>query len=126
MINFFLGQLSNSDLALAGFGVLYGLVRTLLSPVRDLVQTTQTLVHSREELRVMFQFTLKTVLFFVALAVVSFNSPLRGIILGKVMGLTLELSTYVTPGGKLAFLAAIFWGYSSLLRGTLSAMRRTG
>jgi Na+-driven multidrug efflux pump len=55
-----------------------------------------------------------------------FYSPLRGIILGKVMGLTPELRTYVTPGAQLAFLTAIFWGYSAMLRGALSAMRRTG
>lgn len=126
VINFFVGQLSNSDLALAGFGVVYGLVRTLLSPIRNLVQTTQTLVHSNKDLKLMFQFTLKVVLFSVTLVVLLFYSPLRGIILEKVMGLTPELSTYATPGVKLAFLTAISWGYSSVLRGTLSAMRRTG
>ena len=126
VINFFVGQLSNSDLALAGFGVVYGLVRTLLSPVRNLVQTTQTLVHSRQELKPMFQFTLQAVLFFVALVALFFFSPLREVILKKIMGLTPELSAYVTPGIKLAFLTAIFWGYAAMLRGTLSAMRRTG
>jgi len=74
----------------------------------------------------MFQFTLKTVLIFVAIVFVLFFSPLRSIILGNVMGLTIELNRYVTPGAKLTFLVAIFWGYSALLRGILSAMRRTG
>jgi Na+-driven multidrug efflux pump len=126
VINIFLGHLSNPDLALAGFGVVIGLVRAFLSPLRNLVQTAQTLVHSREDLKAMFQFTSKTVLFFVAVAFVLFSSHLRGIILGNVMGLTPELSMYVTPGIKLTFLVAIFWGYSALLRGILSAMRRTG
>lgn len=126
VINFFLGQLSNPDLALAGFGVVVGLVRAILSPLRNLVQTAQTLVRSREELKVMFQFTLKTVLFFVAIVIVLFCSPLQSIILGKVMGLNLELSRYATPGIRLTFLVAIFWGYAALLRGILSAMRRTG
>jgi len=125
-INFFLGRLSNPDLALAGFGVVMGLVRTILSPLRNLVQTAQTLVRSREELKVMLRFTLATVSFFVAVVLVLFFSPLRSVILAKVMGLNPELSRYAAPGVKLTFLMAIFWGYSGLLRGILSAMRRTG
>jgi Na+-driven multidrug efflux pump len=124
-INFFLGQLSNPDLALAGFGVVVGMVRAILSPLRNLVQTAQTLVRSREELKVMFQFTLKTVLFFAAIVFVLFYSPLRGVILGNVMGLKFELNQYATPGIRLTFLVAIFWGYAALLRGILSAMRLT-
>ncbi len=123
-INLFLGQLSNPDLALAGFGVVNGLVRAFMSPLRNLAQTAQTLIHSHEEMKVMFQFTLRTVLFFVVFVFVFFLSPLRDIILGNVMGLTIELNRYVTPGAKLSFLLAIFWGYSALLRGILSAMRR--
>jgi progressive ankylosis protein len=125
-INFFLGQLSNPDLALAGFGIANGLMRTFLSPLRNLVQTAQALIRSREDLKVMFQFAFKTVLFFVAIVFLMFYSPLRGLILEKIMGLTLELSQYAIPGVKLTFLVAIFWGYSALLRGMLAAMRRTG
>ncbi len=125
-VNFFLGQLPNPDLALAGFGIVTGLIRAILSPLRNLVQTAQTLVRSREELRIMFNFTLKTVLFFVAAVLLLFYSPLRSAILEKVMGLTPELTQYSIPGLKLTFLVAIFWGYSALLRGILSAMRRTG
>jgi len=125
-INLFLGQLSNPDLALAGFGVVNGLVRAFMSPLRNLIQTAQTLIHSYEEMKVMFQFTLRTVIFFVVFVFVLFFSPLRDIILGNVMGLSIELNSYVTPGAKLSFLIAIFWGYSALLRGILSAMRRTG
>jgi len=126
VINFFLGQLSNPDLALAGFGIVYGLVRVFLMPIRNLVQTTQALVRSRDDLRIMFGFTFRAVLFFVAIVLLSFYTPLRGVILEKVMGLTLELYRYSIPGVKLAFLVAIFWAYSAMLRGVLSAMRRTG
>ncbi|MFC1814526.1 hypothetical protein ACFL0M_01015 [Thermodesulfobacteriota bacterium] len=125
-INFFLGQLSNPDLALAGFGVASGLMRAFLAPLRNLVQTAQALVRSREDLQIMFKFTFKTVLFFVVTVFLLFYSPVRGIILKKVMGLTLELSQYIIPGVKLTFLVVIFWGYAALLRGILSAMRRTG
>jgi len=125
-INFSLGQLSNPDLALAGFGIVNGLMRTCLSPLRNLIQTAQALVRSREDLKIMFTFTFRTLLFFIAIVILLFYSPLRKVILENIMGLTLELSQYTTPGLKLTFLMAIFWGYSSLLRGLLSAMRRTG
>jgi len=57
----------------------------------------------------MFQFAFYTVLFFVAIVFLMFYSPLRGLILEKVMGLTLELSEYTIPGVRLTFLVAIFW-----------------
>jgi Na+-driven multidrug efflux pump len=67
-----------------------------------------------------------TVLIFIGIVFLLYYTPLQGIILGKVMGLTPELSQYAAPGLKLTFLVAFFWGYSALLRGVLSAMRRTG
>ena len=126
LINAIISRLTDGTLALAGFGVVNGLARCFLSPLRNLVQTAQTLIRSHEEIKVMLQFTSKTVLFFVALMVVLFFSPLRAVILGKVMGLNSELSRYVTAGTRMTFLLAIFWGYSALLRGILSGMRRTG
>ena len=42
------------------------------------------------------------------------------------MGLTPELSAYSTPAVRLIFTVAVFWAISSLLRGILSAMRKTG
>jgi len=125
-INFFLGQLSNPDLALAGFGVVNGLINVFLSPLRNLVYAAQTFFRSLEALKVLFQFALTAVLFFVVVIFVLFFSPLQGYIVDNLMGLNLELNRYVTPGLKLTFLLAIFWGASAFLRGALSAIRRTG
>lgn len=125
-MNFFLGQLSNPDLALAGFGVVQGLVNTFLAPCRNLIHCAQTFVVSIKSLRLMFRFTLIMVLFFVSFMVVLFLSPLRELILEGIMGLHMELKRYVVPGIQLAFMVAIFWGSSAFLRGVLSAMRRTG
>lgn len=41
------------------------------------------------------------------------------------MGLPVKLSTYATPGVQMILLVVIVWGYSSLFRGLLSAMRKT-
>lgn len=125
VLNFFLGQLKNPDLAIASFGIVYGLVRIILAGPRNLVQTSQSLVHSLQDLRAMFQFTFGLILFYCGLIFVLFYTPLNEWILGVVMGLTAELSGYCKNAVKLIFLIAIFWGTTATLRGTLSSMRKT-
>ena len=125
VLNFFLGQLKNPDLAIASFGIVYGLVRIILAGPRNLVQTSQSLVHGREDLRAMFQFTFGLILFYCGLIFVLFYTPLNEWILEVVMGLTAELSGYCQNAVKLIFLIAIFWATTATLRGTLSSMRKT-
>jgi len=125
IINIFLGRLSNPDLAIAGFGVTYAIVRAILAPLKSLVQTAQTLLRCREDLVVLLKFTAWLQLLFVGFIFGLFYTPLRIPVLGGVMGLTSELCNYVTPGLRLTFLVAIFWGFSSLFRGMLSAVRST-
>jgi len=125
VLNFFLGQLKNPDLAIASFGIVYGLVRIILAGPRNLVQTSQSLVHGREDLRAMFQFTIGLILLYCGLIFVLFYTPLNEWILEVVMGLTAELSGYCRNAVKLIFLIAIFWATTATLRGTLSSMRKT-
>ena len=125
VLNFFLGQLKNPDLAIASFGIVYGLVRIILAGPRNLVQTSQSLVHGREDLRAMFQFTFGLILFYCGLIFMLFYTPLNEWILEVVMGLTAELSGYCQNAVKLIFLIAIFWATTATLRGTLSSMRKT-
>jgi len=125
IINIFLGQLLNPDLAIAGFGVTYAIVRAILAPLKSLVQTAQTLLRRREDLAVLLKFTAWLQLIFAGIIFVLFYTPARVPVLDGVMGLTVELRDYVTPGLRLAFLVAIFWAFSSLFRGMLSAVRST-
>lgn len=125
IINIFLGRLSNPDLAIAGFGVAYAIVRAILAPLKSLVQTAQTLLRSREDLAVLLKFTAGLQLLFVGIIFGLFYTPVRIPVLDGVMGLTVELRNYVTPGLRLTFLVAIFWPFSSLFRGMLSAVRST-
>ena len=125
VLNLFLGQLKNPDLAIASFGIVYGLVRIILAGPRNLVQTSQSLVHDRGDLRPMFQFTIGLILFYCGLIFVLFYTPLNEWILGTVMGLTAELSGYCKNAVKLIFLIAIFWATTATLRGTLTSMRKT-
>jgi len=125
VLNFFLGQLKDPDLAIASFGIVYGLMRIILAGPRNLVQTSQSLVHGRQDLRAMFQFTFGLILLYCGLIFVLFYTPLNDWILGGVMGLTAELNGYCKNAVKLIFLIAIFWATTATLRGTLSSMRKT-
>ncbi|MDF1593459.1 MAG: hypothetical protein P1P89_18270 [Desulfobacterales bacterium] len=126
IINFFLGNLANPDLAIASFGVVFGLLKLLLFPFRNLVQATQALVQKREDLRAILQFTAGMVLFYICLNFLMFYTPMRILILDSLMGLTPELSAYSTSAVRLIYIVAIFWATSSLSRGMLAAIRKTG
>jgi O-antigen/teichoic acid export membrane protein len=125
VINFFLGRLAHPDLALAAFGVVNALNSLVASPLRNLVQTAQALTHSRHDLRVMLRFAHRVTLVYVMLVGALFYTPMRDVILSGVMGLPGHLSDYATPGVQMLLLVVIVWGYASLLRGLLSAMRQT-
>ena len=125
VINFFLGRLANPDLALAAFGVVTALKSLVASPLRNMVQTAQALVHNREDMRVMLRFAHRLTLVYAILVGCLFYTPLRDVILNGIMGLPAKLSIYATPGVQMILLVVIVWGYSSLFRGLLSAMRKT-
>lgn len=125
VINFFLGRLANPDLALAAFGVVNGLKSLVASPLRNLAQTAQALVHSRADMQVILRFAHRLTLAYAVLVACLFYTPMRGVILNGVMGLPTPLSDYAAPGVYLILMVVIVWGYSSLFRGLLSAMRKT-
>lgn len=125
VLNFFLGQLANPDLAIASFGIVYGLVRIILVGPSALVQASQSLVKSREDLRAMFYFAFGLILFYCSLIFVLFYTPLNEWILDGVMGLTAELSGYCKKAVRFMFLIAVFWAVAATLRGTLASIRKT-
>lgn len=125
VINFFLGRLANPDLALAAFGVVNALNSLVASPLRNLVQTAQALVLNRTDMRVMLTFAHRLAVVYAALVLALFYTPMRDVILSGVMGLPANLSSYAAPGVQMLLLVVIVWGYSSLFRGLLSAMRKT-
>jgi Na+-driven multidrug efflux pump len=126
VINFFLGRLAHPDLALAAFGVVNALTSLVASPLRNMVQMAQALVHSRGDMHVMLRFAHRVTLVYVVLVGVLFYTPMREVILNGIMGLPEPLSRYATPGVRMVLLVVVVWGYASLLRGLLAAMRRTG
>ncbi len=125
VINIFLGRLANPDLALASFGVVHGLAGLMLSPMRNLVQTAQTLARTRADVRVLVRFTTWLVVIFTVAIGGLFFSPARGWVLRDVMGLGNELAAYSEPAVLIMFLIAGVWGYAALFRGLLASARRT-
>ncbi len=125
VINFFLGRLFRADLALAAFGVMRGLVNLLAGPVRSLAQTTQALVATREDMGVLLRFTVRVALGFAGLVILLFYTPLRGVVLEGVMGLSPELSGYIAPAMLVAVIVPLFWSFTATFRGLLAAAKRT-
>ena len=125
-INIFLGRLATAELALASFGVTQGLANVVLSPMRNLVQTAQTLARTRADLRVLLGFTHGLVALFTLGIAAVFLSPLRHWVLADVMGLRGDLLAYSEPAIMITFLVAGVWGYAALFRGLLASARRTG
>ncbi len=125
VISIFLGFLANPDLALAAFNVVYGLVSLLMSPMRNLLQTAQTLVQTRSDRRPLYLFALHLIGFFALLGIVLFYTPLEAVILVDAMGLEAELRHYCRPAMQLAFLMAAAWAFSALFRGLLAGARNT-
>jgi progressive ankylosis protein len=126
VINAFLGRLAHPDLALAAFGVVNALNSLVASPLRNMAQTAQALVHTRRDTRVMLRFAHWVTLVYVLIVAALFYTPMRDVILTRIMGLPETLSSYAAPGVRMLLLVVIAWGYASLFRGMLSAMRRTG
>jgi progressive ankylosis protein len=126
IINFFLGRLPRPELAVAAFAVLDSLMRVLLSPLRNLIHTTQALVKGRADAKVVLVFSVHmTVLF--GLIMLSLNIPyLRDLVLRDLMGLQAHMAEYVTPALQIGVLLAICMGAGGATRGMLIASKNTG
>ena len=125
-ISVFLGRLPDPDLALAAFAIVYGLAGLMLSPLRNLVQSAQTLVRLPGDRQVILKFAGQQMLFFGAVAVLLFHTPLDRLVLSDAMGLEAALEAYCAPALQFAFLMAAFWGLSAVFRGMLAGARVTG
>ena len=126
VINLFLGRLRSAELAIAAFGVVHGLVSLLMAPLRNLAQSTQTLVGRRVDVNTMLVFSAQLIAVFTLLALVLFQTPLRDTVLRSLMGLTPELAAYSEQALAISFPMAAFWGCTALFRGLLAKARTTG
>jgi Na+-driven multidrug efflux pump len=125
VISIFLGLSADPDLALAAFGIVYGLVSLLMSPLRNLVAAAQTLVKTMADRRTIHLFALHLIGFFSLIGLAIFHTPLEGYVLVDAMGLQPELRDYCLPALKFCFLMSAAWAYSAVFRGLLAGARNT-
>ncbi len=125
-VNLFLGRLARPELALAAFGLLDSLMRVLLSPLRNVIQTVQTLVRFRREVGVILAFAAIVGGGFAAMMLLFHLDAVREWALEGVMGLPPHMAEYVAPALAFGFLLALAMAASSLARGLLIAAKRTG
>lgn len=125
-LNIFLGRLLRPEIALAAFGLLDALLRVILSPTRNLIPISQTLITSRRDVPVITLFATIVGAFFAALMLLFFFDPVKDLILGGVMGLPRELADYIAPSLVLGALLALVMTTSAYFRGLLINAKRTG
>ena len=125
-INLFLGRLVRPELALAAFGLLDSLMRVILSPLRNVIQTVQTLVRFRRDVGVIVTFAVIVGGGFAAVMLLFHLERVRTFALEGVMGLPPHMAEYVAPALAFGFLLALAMAAASLARGLLIAAKRTG
>lgn len=125
-VNLFLGRMPHPELALASFAVLDSLARVLLSPLRNLVHTTQTLVRTRADARVVLVFSAHMGLAFGVLLIALEIPALQDLVLFSILGLTDTIAASVRPGIAIGALLALAMAAAGVFRGLLIASRHTG
>ena len=126
IVNVFLGRLARPELALASFGVARGLLMLMMSPLRNMAQTAQALTHTLAGLRTVLRFTRLAAGGFTLLIGLLFYTPLRGILLGPVLGLGPELAAAVAPALLSFAVNPYLWAHAAVYRGLLAGARQTG
>ena len=125
-INLFLGRLPRPELALAAFGLLDSVMRVILSPLRNVIQTVQTLVRFRRDVGVIVTFAVIVGGGFAAVMLLFHLEPVRTWALEGIMGLPPHMAEYVAPALGFGFVLALAMAAASLSRGLLIAAKRTG
>jgi progressive ankylosis protein len=124
--NFFLGRLDRAELALASFAVLESIMRVILSPLRNLIHTTQTLVKTRHDAKVMLIFTAHMAALFGGVTLLFYVPWIRTWVLFDVMGMPSHMAEYVVSALRISFMLALGMAAAGLARGLLIASKNTG
>ena len=125
LVSLFLGRLPRPELALAVFSVADSILRVLLSPLRNLTITVQSLSNSALDFPVLGRFCAQIALAFAALMTLFFIPPINHFALTKAMGLTDALADYAGLALTIGILLALSIGAAAAARGFLIASRQT-
>ena len=125
LINAIISRLPDGTLALAGFGVIRAFLFLLAGPMRNLQQAYLTLVQRVEDNRVLFRFFLRTS-FGMAVIMLLIAWPLKGVILGKLIGLDADIQNYLVWPLTACAVFPFLYGAANLLRGWFAGAHLTG
>jgi Na+-driven multidrug efflux pump len=124
-VNFFLGRFVRPELALAAFGVLDSIVRVLLSPLRNIILTIQTLMHARTDVRILMRFSVQVGLLLSAVMLLFCVPAIRDWLLFSVMGLPAYIASPVASALQVSFALALCMSAACVARGLLIASHNT-
>ena len=124
-VNFFLGRLVHPELALAAFGVLDSIVRVLLSPLRNLILTIQTLMHARADVRVLLSFGAQIGVLLSVMMLLFYIPSVRNWVLFDVMGLPADIAAPVATALQVSFILTLCMTGACIARGFLIASHNT-
>jgi progressive ankylosis protein len=125
-VNFFLGRLIRPELAIAAFGVLDGMMRVMLGPLRNLTQAVQTLTRNRNDIAVIRTFSVHIAILFTLIMGVFQFELVRRWALEQVMGLPQHMAAYISPALQLGLVLAICMTAAAFFKGVLLSSRKTG
>jgi hypothetical protein len=124
LISALLGRLPDATLALAAYGVLRGFLFLLAGPLRNLQQTYQSLVRRPEDFVTMIRFH-RWAGGILALGLLLIAFPLRGPVLGGIMGLDTQMRDYIAIPLACSALYPLLYGSTNVLRGYFTTQHRT-
>ncbi len=124
-INAIISRLPDGELALAAFGIIRGFLFLLAGPLRNLMQSYQTLVRQPEDYPVLVTFHRRVSGTLAALILLT-AYPLNAFILGTLMGLDETMRHYIAMPLAFCALFPIMHGGANLLRGVFTERHQTG
>jgi len=124
LITAIIGRLADGATALAAFGVIRGFLFLLAGPLRNLQQAYLTLVEDEQGYRVLKRFYWRISLLLGAL-MVAVAFPLNSLVLGRMVGVAMELRTYIAWPLACCATYPLLYGAANLLRGYFAGAHRT-
>jgi hypothetical protein len=124
MISAIISRLPDSAPALAAFGVIRGFIFLLSGPMRNLQQAYLTLIKGRDDYRTLVIF-FQRVAIGMGLITLAIAYPLNQMVLGKAMGLSVELRQYIALPLAICALYPAVSGIIYIYRGAYLAKHRT-
>jgi len=125
LINAVISRLPDGTLALAAFGVIRGFLFLLAGPMRNLQQAYLTLVQDEAGKGVLVSFCRRVGFGMGGLMLLS-AYPLNTLVLGKIMGLTAGMRSYIALPLAACAVFPLLYGACNLLRAYFTGAHQTG